>query len=537
MAYVFQNLNSALNDDDEQQQSQSNIFDPTAGQVGQGMADQQPGAQKTTTEGEIQGGGGSGGVQTSEGKPAEQMATGNAALAKNKPKTMPKFAEQAKSEIETAGQNLQNEANQYVQGYASKDYSVGQGDLDKAISGDETAAGNVRSRLSGQAERAKGFDTTGDYDVDDIYRMQTDAGVDSLLRRESGPEYSNGEAAFDRMLLNRTPEFNLLRSSLKGQQEALTHQLDDYRTSKTDEAQKALDTNYGKAQEGIKSYLGGQSDSLMKAQEAERDAENAARAQLRSSGGDAAYRDAQQKAALEALRKQYTGQDPYGMLGYLDQAGVDPSQYYAVSGDLDTNAFIDEGEAKRFNSIMGLLGKGDSWSAGKGAGDRQGFNADAYQQAVIQSAQGKAEAAKAEAQRLADERAAKDAASLRAQQDSERNMAGALARADAGRSAREQAAAAAASEEEAQKQRELERTVRIGGQPVGVTNKNTKDVNWWDKERTGNTAADPLQTARKDYAKASSTAQATVDKTAKTVTSSGEKAKAGGKKIKKAFGG
>ena len=381
---------------------------PQQGMPGQ-TAPGQSETVKTSTEGDLTGSQSSGSSQSSEGIPADTKANDQRVVRQNK-MSVPNFATKAEADLGAAEKGLQDEANKYTQDAAAKSYKLGDSDLEAALSGNQDAYGKATNLLTGTSkERATGFDTKNDYKVKDIDALKTDAGVESLLRRDAGSQYNAGESAFDRMLLGRSPEFNQIRSSLGQRQDALTKNLDDYRTSKTAEAQAAMDKNYADAQEEAKGYLGRQAEALRAAQQKELADENAARAALRQ-GGNAGYISEQSKAALEALMRDYQGTPEAQYIG--QNASIDPKGYYHVAEDLaDYGGLVDQNEAARFNTINALLGRGGNanWSAGTGAGPRESFDAAGYANTLKSAAN--------ESRIQADTKARTDAAAKKAKDD------------------------------------------------------------------------------------------------------------------------
>lgn len=391
MSYVFNGVNGLLDDQQKDPNAATNIFAPeeSGANPAQGAQQQGNGEQpKTSTEGEIGGNGPTSGAQGSEAKPAEQpQAADSRLMKKNKVKEAPKFATQAQGDLATAQKNLQSEADSYVKGATDKGatYAVDDAGLEKAIGGDQDAQGKVRRVLSGTADKYDSFAPKTDYTIEDINAMQSDAGLDQLLRRDAGAEYSAGEAAFDRSLLNRSGEFNQLRSLLRGQQEGLTKQADEWSGAegvKSKEAQAAVDSGYMAARDAATKGLGSRSDALRAAQDEEVRKENEARKALRASK-DKTYATGQGKAVLDKLiADTKAAGDPSGLLKYLNAGLIDPATFVKIAGDVSFDQAIDDKEASRFNSIMSLLGKEDHWDAGAGFGDRQSFDKKGYSDSV-----------------------------------------------------------------------------------------------------------------------------------------------------------
>lgn len=395
MAYVFRRIQDALGNESAQKQD---IFSPQQSDAPQTGGEQVPGGVKTSTEGELGPGGMSGGSATGgEGAPAAGNTVDKALIQKNIGKTRaPKFAQQAQSDLATADQQLQDEANKYVSDYGARDYTVGTGTLDKAISGDASAMARTSGRLGETAERVEQFKPKTKYDFSDrINDFKTDAGIQNILRQESGPQYSAGEAAFDTSLLNRNADFQKIRSQLGIKQDELLKRAEAWGGAsgeKTAAAQALVDKNHGQAQRRITGYLGGREKDLIAAQEKELADENAALAALRSGDGGQ-YLSDQAAAALKQLQSEYEGANKYGVAGYLDKSGVNSGDFRSVRGDYsDYRDFIDSDEASRFGNIYSLLGRSDDASirnamAGAGTTAREGFDAESYRDAVLRGAE------------------------------------------------------------------------------------------------------------------------------------------------------
>jgi hypothetical protein len=395
MAYVFRRVQDALGNEREQK---TDIFAATPGAEPTAGGEQVPGGVKTSTEGELGAGGmaatgGTGG----EGAPTDVKTVDKALIQKNLGKTRaPRFAQEAQGTLTSADQQLQDEANKYVAGYQAKDYSVGADVLDKAIGGDADAMSTTTGRLGQAAERVDQFAPKTKYDYSDqIGEFKTDEGLKNIMRRESGPQYNAGEAAFDVMLLNRNADFQNIRSQLANQQSELLKragEMSGASGSKTKDAQAAVEANLGKAQTGIRDYLGTREKDMIAAQEQERAAENAALAELRKAGGGS-YLSEQAAAELKKLQDEYAGADQSGAAGYLGKSGANAADYYSVRGDYDNyRDFIDANEASRFGNIYSLLGRSDDDSvknamAGGGTTARHGFDAATFRDAVVRGAE------------------------------------------------------------------------------------------------------------------------------------------------------
>jgi hypothetical protein len=429
MAFVFNKINSLLNPEDGQQKQ--DIF--SGGQPATGSGEPQTQgmgtAPKTTTEGDVgapnAGATGVGG----EGQPveAQQQTAAATALKKNKMST-PDFANRAQSEVDKASTALQDEANSYVANAKAQKQDFDTGDLDKAVAGDADASGRARNYLTKAAAPVEQFSAKTDYDIEDIDQMSTDAGVENLLRRDAGAQYSGGESKYDMMLLNRTPEFGLIRSQLRNKQDTLRKTADTLKAEKTKEAQAAIEANLAAGKSAASGYLGTKAEAVRKAAADRAAQENAARAALRAGGAVDTGADSQ--AAIDALVNDYNAGGNARMADFIRNSGIDARQFVNVAGDVSADDLYSGDEAGQFNNIMSLLGKQDAITAGKGAGSRTGFNLAGYKDAVNKAAMKNydttiAEERAAAAAKAAAEKEAAEAAALAAQQKTDADNAAA----------------------------------------------------------------------------------------------------------------
>ena len=240
MAYAFNRVKAVLEGGEQKQ----DIFgDPNATQAGQPNVQRQAEA-KTTTEGMAPGA--AGGSPATAAKPEEQAPSGATAATQQSVFTRqtdrqkaPKVAGQLYGQLDEAQKGLKNEADQWVQSATSQSYGVGNDALEKAIGGDQAAATQYRDLKSKNAETVKvdkGFDPTTDYDIEGVAEFQTDEGVKRALARESGPQYTAGEGAYDLMLLNRNADFARIRNELAQNQNELGTLATNLRDTKTKEA-------------------------------------------------------------------------------------------------------------------------------------------------------------------------------------------------------------------------------------------------------------------------------------------------------------
>lgn len=298
----------------------------------------------------------------------------------------PKALEGVQNSLTMANQKLQDEANQYTSSQQAKQqYAVGNDDLEKAI-GSQDPNSAERKKASELLNRqtinqVDMWKPQTDYEVEDSRLLNNDAGLQELASRGMGPRYTAGEAAFDVRALRKTPGFTNLIRQLQGQQQ-------DLRSSAEKDRAKEIE-DYGKqnlttAQTGARNYLTQQESAIDAQNDAEAKSYNEQIAALKASGIgkdkiDALEEQARQ-AALARLDPRYAR-----VAGGL---GVDIDPYLSYSADQGRDQFVDDSEARRFNSIMGLLGQGGpAKAAALPVGPQYSVNQDGLNNAMIQRIQ------------------------------------------------------------------------------------------------------------------------------------------------------
>lgn len=382
MAYDFSQIDNAMSG-----QNNSNIFGQDGASGGSGT-NQQPAAGGNM-------GAAAGPSQASAAQPKQQTAkqpanVGATVVKKNKtPEAGANFISGIQNQAATTKQNLQNEANQYVQGAQTKaqSYNVDQGQLDKAIGGDAEALSKSASRLSQQqADALDPYQQKVNPQIGDISKIGNDAGLQQFLKQRGGETYTGGMAALDQMLLSKDKNFQKQREGLAGTQAQL---MDEAKKSRTSAEQQAKDINekaFSESTGKAKDYLGSRAaaEDAREAQEIAQ--ERAAREQLRqqAASGQNAYLTQQQQKTRQGLEESAKAFSP-GLLQHLQKSKVSANPYYKVN-DVAEGASIDQDEAARMNRIQSLLGTGKSYQAGGGFGDRESFDSNAYQAALTKIA-------------------------------------------------------------------------------------------------------------------------------------------------------
>lgn len=372
IAYDFSALDNAMAN-----QNNTNIFNSQdGGSQAQGGASQQPsnmGAANGPTQ------------QPSQSKPqtAKQPANvGAEVMKKNKtPEAGANFVGGIQQQAAKTKENLQNEANSYVQNtkQQAEGYRIGNPLIDKAIGGDMETLGSLQSRLQGPGPNISNFEQKTNADLGDINKISTDAGLQKYLKQRGGEGYTGGMAALDQMLLTGDKGFQAKREGLANEQ----NQLKDLASKTKESAQKeghdyaqdVWETETKKA----KDYLGQQASAEDQREANELAQERQARQALLANGGVA------NEAALKAQNE---------MLANVQQLSPDMAQYYKqAAGQLNNRDYyhlnqlnegdtITQDEAARMNRIQQLLGTGKMYGAGRGLGDVGSFDVNAYQAAL-----------------------------------------------------------------------------------------------------------------------------------------------------------
>jgi hypothetical protein len=187
----------------------------------------------------------------------------------------------------------------------------------------------------------------------------TDAGLGELFRRSGGAEYSAGDAAFDTALLRKNAAFNALRDQTMSDNRDLEKLEVTVGGDAKKRAQEALDTSYT----GWKNAVTGELEGAAKALEGRGgEREGAFDANIMS------QREKDKKKSGKFANKQIQqliADNPdlaFQIQTVADEGGYDPTAYMNLSGLTDDKTswtdFLGDTEAKGFNNVMTLLGKG-----------------------------------------------------------------------------------------------------------------------------------------------------------------------------------
>lgn len=321
-------------------------------------------------------GGGQQAPQAQPGQQAQPQASAGArgrVMAKNVGKAQaPTDLNKVSTNIGQAKQNIQNEANAYMQS-ATQPYQSNAGEeVQSYMKGENQDLGSRLRAAPGLMEDIKLSETK----INDVDLLQNDAGIRELFRRSQGPEGTAGEAALDTALLRRNKDFDTKRSDVLGSYQDLLKERAGIEETSRSKAQEARVKAADAWKESVLGAAKGQVtslDDMAKQREAEFDAQIAAAEEARRiQAYEAAQAYADQLAGgysdpfmQEAIRNSFGA-------GTLDQNILDPYEYYKPSGlsadQTDYTQFYGEPEAQQFERLMGLLGGGETRMAGPYAG-------------------------------------------------------------------------------------------------------------------------------------------------------------------------
>lgn len=390
MAYLFDNVMNQLND---KEQSQSNIFQPQAGaqqQPGQGGAQQPPATTSQGGEsiGSNQAANPNAGSSAAPQQRTSQSVTGagaGTAFQKNLGKQQsPADFGALGQKVQATQDKLQNEANSYVNNYKTKDYGVGGDVTTKAADGDAENYSKLANFFGqGKAEAVGAFAPKTDTNVRDVQDIKSDSGIKNLLRRKNDASYTGGEAGFDLGLLRKDQNFNQGRDKVVAADDNLQKtkkNLTDATTGATKSAQDALDTTYTTQKQAAQAALRDYQSKLASTNDQERQAESSARQNM-SQGDKDSYTNAEMQKVLDKVK----GVDSYKDL--RDYLGPVTGGEFLSEGrkgqDLTSRDFVDDQEAGKFNRVMDLLGDtGQRYTAGR-VDPRLNFNSGAYESKLI----------------------------------------------------------------------------------------------------------------------------------------------------------
>ena len=310
----------------------------------------------------------------------------------------PKAAESALGGIKEAGSNLQNEADQYVAD-AAKTENLSEDVLKKAVTGDAEAGKQTTGLLNKNILSTDAFNPQTDDQIEQAGEFATPAGVQRTLAREADPEYTQGMGALDLAILGQSPEFAQTMEAIKRGQEELYTQADKAKKEATDKRLKAEQESLTGAQGQAKDWLTEQATGITdEAKTAEQNYDNQLAYYNGTYNPTPEEKSAWDKELIDYIESQkqssFNQLSPYKSFDYGEYltpgvtGRIDPTQYlsYMNPEDTDYTQFVDQDQASQFNTIMALLGQGDSLTQGYKPSSMFKMDQGGYNQAMIDEA-------------------------------------------------------------------------------------------------------------------------------------------------------
>jgi hypothetical protein len=409
MAYTFQKIKDAFGNENEQK---ADIFAPQS----QGQVDNAPvgGEVKTSTEGELTPGGGSSSNSASPVTAQQAQAPKAQIINANLGKVQaPKAFGQIESALGEKTSALQDEANQYVENAKGKNFNTDQNVVHQAAAGDTNARNTIAARLAQpSASPIEAFAPKTDTNIEGLNAIKSQEGALGLIAKEAGPQYTAGEKALTRSIMERNPQFAQIRESLARKANDYEQNLANIGAQKTQEAQDLVNKNYQAGTDQLRGYLG---DEIMATRHEIDDAlakEKAHRAELlarntpqpkkflgRETGeftapGRNDFAEGKAAVDLTDLRNAYKN-DPT-LLNEINNANIQPGSFYSVNPDVTASQITTPEQEARFNNIYALLKQAgiDTPAISRdinGLPTAENFNDTAYKDAVMKIANQKAE--------------------------------------------------------------------------------------------------------------------------------------------------
>ena len=420
MAYAFDSIMGALGEEDQEPGE-------LAGQENNQLA--------LTQEGGFEGGGGDPVAQPGATTSApETSSAGNRIISQNRAAaTSPVDTGQITQNIGEAKGALEAEASNYVQA-ADDDYGFYGGSEDGQF--EFKNQDDIQDKFTAYSQGdprnqewldlyqsapgvVEDIDIQTNTDFQDANLLKNDAGIRELFRRGADPEYNIGEASLDTALLRGNQDFQVGRDQALSSYRDLLSQRAGFEQDSQGKAQAVrnlgAEAYRGQIEAAGDDWISGSVKSF------ERD-EAARDISLTNERNDLASEESLQGQA-EAYLERMRGNDTYDpSLSEHFESGDNLSQYYTQglsAEDTKWQDFLGAENAGRFNRVLGLLDRGDTYVEGQyygqnakdlaqGSFDTGEFSKDVISRAGLgQQQQLEAEAA-AEEQRLLEESAAEE---------------------------------------------------------------------------------------------------------------------------------
>lgn len=268
----------------------------------------------------------------------------------------PAAIQSVKQGLDSAKEGLQKRAQDYAAAQQTKqNYTVDEGTLGSAIEGDSAASAKTSDLLNRSTYNPVDSFDYGDLSVKDANLFDSNAGIKELVSRGRRPTYTPQMAAFDTMLLQMDPNFRSDVQGIKKQANELQSAADKTKADAEKAANEAAKANLERSQTMARDFLGSRANAIQAENAAEAAARNEAlkNIDVKKIGEDEA-RAAREKAMAQ-LDQLFGAGRAANQLGAVN---VDPSQFVTRAADATADQFWSADDARRFNQINALLGKG-----------------------------------------------------------------------------------------------------------------------------------------------------------------------------------
>lgn len=360
MAYVFQNLQDIL---DNQNPDKQNIFAQSSPTGGNGDI-QSKGTQTTPTtanaEGDL-----SGSNTTNASNPNRPASntpdeSSRAAYTANAGKIeTPASVGLVNQKIDKANTDLQGEADSYYNTQSAKqNYSIPASSIDAGTKNSATPDfAKIMSTLGKTtADPADAFIPKTNTNVPETGWLQNQAGESNFVSAGQNENYTPGMANFDVAALQSNPNFQGLRTSLLNRQNDLTNKSNDLGTSLPKKVNDEGQANLVSAQKNIKDTLGTTKAGILDAEAKAAAAKNAGVVGSEDAGYAALYPE-----ILNTLKGQITSSNDYDHTRGIDPYLPTNFDYhpYVTAHTYNPSDMATGDQATQFNNISSLLGSGD----------------------------------------------------------------------------------------------------------------------------------------------------------------------------------
>lgn len=374
-------------DDELQEQQKQNIFGGITGAL-QGQQGTTPGDQPVTSQaGAIQSGPASsqGQIKDSSQPKAERSAIFERNIQRQE---QPKALEEAKTGLGQAKQELQSQADQFVQQKGTYDSGITSEGLKGAVEqGQGPAFQNIMGIMGREDAAPMAEQFRADVRGPDISTLRHDPG--EYFRKQAGPQYSAGEKALDVALLRGQPEFNLGVADLERKQRSFQDSIGQTEQETQQRAEAARQQAFDKARSGLRSQIVGEYREPMVAQLQNK--VNTAMEELRSGRGSFVSQEAGEElqSLIQSVQAGTATAEQAALFEEIaNSLDVGAEEFYQGPGELGIGDVMSQEEEARFANISNLLGDPSLAVQRSGRDIGPGFDEAGYQQALAEAFQG-----------------------------------------------------------------------------------------------------------------------------------------------------